>query len=137
MHMQGKVHQSLRMQLRYNMIIQFKFQALRRFFRYHGCMLNGMIPLTVMFIRRIFSIQILGIQHPWHCHSQQMRRIKLIKFFIFQQQHGYDSTTIRESAAKKAAAYCTFFELAVWFGRPVQIVNQSGKETATIDESTF
>lgn len=44
--MQGKARQSLRMQLEYNMIIQFKFQALRRFFRYHGCMLNGIVPLN-------------------------------------------------------------------------------------------
>ena len=44
--MHGKARQSLRLQLKYNMIIQFKFQALRRFFRYHGCMLNGIVPLN-------------------------------------------------------------------------------------------
>lgn len=44
--MQGKARQSLRMQLKYNMIILFNFQALRRFFRYHGCMLNGIVPLN-------------------------------------------------------------------------------------------
>lgn len=99
--MQVKARQSLRMQLKYNVIIQFKFQALRRFFRYHGCMLNGIVPLN----RNVHRTHFLSsnFRHSASLALSQSATTR-IRFYYNNRE---------DLQLKKAAAYCTFFELAV------------------------